>query len=88
MAGGFAAQCEKTFANIETVIKASGGDLTNIVKLTIYLTDIMRDQNVLNEITWRLFGREMMPPRTIVQIPMLAHEDMLIEIDAIAVVPD
>lgn len=88
MAGGFKAQCEKTFANIEKVVKASGGDLSHVVKLTIYMTNIMRDQNELNEITWRLFGRELMPPRTIVEIPMLAHEDMLIEIDAIAVVPD
>ena len=78
MAGGFAAQCEKTFANIEKVMKAAGGDLSNIVKLTIYMTHIMRDQGELNDITWKLFGREMMPPRTIVEIPMLAHEDMLI----------
>ena len=87
MAGGFAAQCEKAFRNIETVLKASGGDLSNIVKLTIYMTEIFRDQDTLNEITWRLFGREKMPPRTIVEITSLAHEDMLIEIDAVAVVP-
>ncbi len=87
MAGGFGAQCEKTFENIERVLAAAGGDLSGIVKLTIYLRDIFRDQDVLNEITWKLFGREKMPPRTIVEISSLAHEGMLIEIDAIAVVP-
>ncbi len=87
MEGGFRAQCDKTFQNIQTVLQAAGGDLANIVKLTIYLTDIFRDQDVLNEITWKLFGHERMPPRTIVEIASLAHKDMLLEIDATAVVP-
>ena len=87
LAGGFRTQCEKTFDNVEKILTSSGGDLTNIVKLTIYVTNVFRDQNELNEITWERFGRENMPPRTLVEVSSLSHGDMLIEIDAIAVVP-
>ena len=55
--------------------------------MTQYLTRVMRDQDVLNEITWELFGRERMPPRTLLGVPTLAHEDMLLEIDVVAQVP-
>lgn len=87
LAGGFRTQCEKTFSNVEKIVNAAGGDLGNIVKLTIYVTDVFRDQNELNEITWEWFGREKMPPRTLIEVSSLSHADMLIEIDAVAVVP-
>ena len=85
--GGFRVQCERTFENIERILAAAGADLTNIVKMTQYLTHVMRDQDTLNEITWELFGRERMPPRTLLGVPTLAHEDMLLEIDVVAQVP-
>ena len=87
LAGGFRTQCDKTFANVKKVLEAAGGDLTNVVKLTIYVTNGFRDQNELNEITWEQFGRENMPLRTLVGISSLSHADMLIELDAVAVVP-
>lgn len=87
LAGDFRTQCEKTFANVERVVTAAGGDLTNIVKLTIYVTNVFRDQNTLNEITWNLFGHDNMPPRTLLEVSSLSHVDMLVEIDAVAVVP-
>ena len=52
--------------------------------MTHYLVDVMRDQDTLNEITWELFGRERMPPRTLIEVPSLAHKDMLLEIDVVA----
>jgi len=82
--GGFRSQCEKTFENIATILAAAGADMTNIVKLTIYLVDVFRDQDTLNEITWETFGHDNMPPRTLLEIPSLAHKDMLLEIDATA----
>ena len=82
--GGFRSQCEKTFENIATILAAAGADMTNIVKLTIYLVDVFRDQDTLNEITWETFGHDNPPPRTLLEIPSLAHKDMLLEIDATA----
>ncbi len=85
--GGFRTQCERTFENIERILAAADAGLGNVVKMTHYLVDVMRDQDVLNEITWELFGRERMPPRTLIEVPSLAHRDMLLEIDAVAQVP-
>ena len=82
--GSFRTQCERTFGNIERILAAAEADLTNIVKMTHYLVDVMRDQDTLNEITWELFGRERMPPRTLIEVPSLAHKDMLLEIDVVA----
>ena len=85
--GNFRDQCQKTFKNIESILNAADADLTHIVKMTHYLVDVFRDQDALNEVTWELFGRERMPPRTLIEIPSLAHKDMLLEIDVIAQVP-
>ena len=38
--GDFDAQLAQTFANIETVLAAAGSDLSKVVKVTIYLTDM------------------------------------------------
>lgn len=37
---GFEAQVEQALANMQAVVAASGGQLTNIVKLTLFLTDL------------------------------------------------
>ncbi|MBM3511724.1 MAG: RidA family protein [Alphaproteobacteria bacterium] len=85
--GDFRDQCWKTFKNIERILNAGGADMTNVIKITEYLVNVMRDQDVLNEITWEIWGKEFMPPRTLIEIPSLAHKDMLLEIDVIAQIP-
>jgi enamine deaminase RidA (YjgF/YER057c/UK114 family) len=67
------------------VLAAAGADLTNVVKLTIYLNDVA-DQNVLNEVSAEMFGTENPPPRTVVQVAALNHVNMKLEIDVIAAV--
>ena len=85
MSGGFARQLRRTYENIHTVLAAAGADWRNIVKLTVYLTD-MSHQNELNAVTLGIFGTENPPPRTLIGVSCLSHEDMLVEIDATAFV--
>lgn len=40
VAGDFAARTRQVFANLQAVAQAAGGELSQIVKLTIYLTDL------------------------------------------------
>ena len=84
--GGIREQTEKTFANIGTILEASGADWSNVVKLNIYMTDV-GGQDVLNEISARHFDPANPPPRTVVEVTALAHPAMLIEIEAVAAVP-
>ena len=86
LAGTFRDQCERTFANMHTVLKAAGGDWASMLKLNIYLTD-MSQQNILNEISARTFGAANPPARTLVAVPELAHPSMMIEIEGVAAVP-
>jgi enamine deaminase RidA (YjgF/YER057c/UK114 family) len=86
LAGDIRDQIERTFANIEAILKAAGGGFENVLKLTIFMTDV-GEQNVLNEISARVFGAANPPARTLVQIPALAHPAMKIEIEGIAAVP-
>jgi 2-iminobutanoate/2-iminopropanoate deaminase len=85
MSGGFREQFDRTMHNINMVLHHCGADLSNIVKLTVYLTD-MSLQNELNEAVFDYFGRENPPPRTLIGVSTLSHQDMLIEIDVTAVI--
>jgi 2-iminobutanoate/2-iminopropanoate deaminase len=71
--------------NIRLVVEAAGGTMESIVKMTVYLTD-MSLQNQLNAAIFEVFGRERPPPRTLIGVTTLSHQDMLIEIDITAVV--
>ncbi|HMB74106.1 MAG TPA: RidA family protein [Gammaproteobacteria bacterium] len=78
----FGAQARRVFDNLTAVTEAAGGTLADIVKLTVYLTDLGRFAEV-NEIMTGYFA-EPYPARAaigVVQLPRSAQ----IEIDAIMV---
>jgi reactive intermediate/imine deaminase len=81
--GGFAEQAKQVFTNIETMCTAAGGNVNNIVKLTIYLIDLLHFP-VVNEIMTQYF-KPPYPARVTVQVSALPKAAQ-IEIDAILVV--
>lgn len=84
--GDMKEQTERTFEHMHQILKAAGGDFSNVVFLTIYLTD-MSLQNILNDISYAKFSHENPPARTLIRVEELAHPNMLIEIDGIAAIP-
>jgi reactive intermediate/imine deaminase len=82
VAGGFQAQATRVFDNLEAVARAAGGALSDIVKLTVYLTDLGRFAEV-NEIMARYFA-EPYPARAAIGVAALPRQ-VQIEIDAIMV---
>lgn len=84
--GDITAQAVQIFENIKALVEQAGGTMDDIVKLTIYLTD-MRDRPKLLEIRKKYFTSDF-PTSTLVMVSMLAFEGLLIEIDAIGVLPD
>jgi len=86
LAGDFREQTERTFSHIKQIIDAAGAQMKDILKLTIFTTD-MGSQNILNEISDRYFGHEQPPARSLVGVPALAHPGMLIEIEGVAAAP-
>jgi len=70
------------FANIEAILKAAGSSLQNIMKLTVYLTDI-NDIKFVNEVIEEIFTGRQYPARTTIQVSRLP-KDAKVEIEAIA----
>ena len=73
-------QTHQVFKNLQSVAEASGGGLNDIVKLTIYLTDLSAFA-IVNEIMVRYFI-EPYPARATIEISALP-KSALIEVDAI-----
>lgn len=78
----FKEQVHQVFKNIQAISQASGSNLNQIVKITIYLTDLSNFPQV-NEIMAQYF-KEPYPSRVTVQVSKLP-KDAQIEIDAISV---
>lgn len=79
---GFLAQAEQVFVNLKTICEAAGGNLNDVVKFNVSLTDL-NDFAVLNEV----FARHLSAPypaRAAVQVAALPKGG-LIEIEAIMV---
>lgn len=81
--GDFAAQAHRVFDNLRAVLAAGGAELRNVVKATVYLTDLA-NFGTLNAIYAEAFG-DHKPARTTVQVAGLPKGAQL-EIDLIAVV--
>jgi reactive intermediate/imine deaminase len=82
----FAAQATQVFENLKLALAAAGATFENLVKVTTFVTD-MSEIAALRTIRAKYYGRNA-PASTLVQIGKLAHPDLLIEIEAIAVVPE
>ncbi len=82
--GGFEPQCRKCLEQVKRLMEEAGGDLSYIVKTTVFLADLA-NFNRLNEIYREYFPTDR-PARTCIQIAALPlNAD--VEIEAIAVAP-
>ncbi len=81
--GDFRAQAELAFANLDRALHAGGSSLANVVKVTIFLTDMSHFPEVV-ELRGRYFSSPY-PADTIVEVSSLYAKDAMIEIEAIAV---
>ncbi|ACU34167.1 RidA family protein [Actinosynnema mirum] len=88
--GDLAAQAEQAYLNVGTALAAAGATLGDLAKLTIYVVDWRLDlMPVLMEGVNRAFARlggSSLAPVTLIGVAALAEPDLLIEIEATAVV--
>ncbi|RYG42797.1 MAG: RidA family protein [Chitinophagaceae bacterium] len=86
--GDMKAQAEQVLENIKAVLKAGGATFNNIIKWNVY---VLQGQSV--QPAFEVFQNEMKtmahPPLvTMIQVAGLANPDFLMEVEAIAVVPE
>jgi enamine deaminase RidA (YjgF/YER057c/UK114 family) len=82
--GDVEAQAERAMANIAMLLGEAGGELSDIVKIVVYLTDVRYREPV-----YRVMGRWLkgvFPVSTGLVVTALARPEWVVEIDATAVV--
>ena len=87
--GDFRAQLWRTYRNISALLESEGATWHDIVRTTCYLRDIERDYKDFNEVRTAFFdwlGLDPLPASTGIQA-RLCREHLLVEIEAIAIVP-
>ncbi len=83
--GGVEAQAGQVFKNLSAVIEACGATLGDVVKITVYLTDLSQFPQV-NEIMAGFFD-EPYPARATVEVSALPR-GALVEVDAVVALGD
>src|SRR5437867_3609663 len=78
----FAAQARQVMKNLKAMVEAGGGKLSDVVKLTFFLTDVRYRQDLV-PIREEFFGPKL-PASTLITTPALAHPDYLLEVEAVA----
>jgi len=79
--GGIEIEIKQTLNNIKAILEAAGSSLNDVVKVTVYLTD-MNDFKVVNEIYGQYFS-EPYPARAALEVSGLA-KDAKVEIQVTA----
>jgi 2-iminobutanoate/2-iminopropanoate deaminase len=79
------AQTRQVLDNMRAVLAAGGCRFEDVVKVTIFLTDI-DDRPKINPLRQQAFGATR-PASTLVEVPRLAVEGAKVEIECVAVVP-
>jgi reactive intermediate/imine deaminase len=83
--GDIRAQSRQVLENLQTALSRAGTGLSNVLHLTIYLTD-MSERSVFNEV-YEEFFRRPYPSRCAVEVSSLARKGMNVEVTAMAAIP-
>jgi 2-iminobutanoate/2-iminopropanoate deaminase len=83
--GDVRAQTVQVLENIQTILRANGADMQDVVSVTVYVTDITFLDRI-TDIRMQYFPSNG-PSSAIIEITKLAMPELLIEISAVAAVP-
>lgn len=83
--GDAAAQVEQVFDNLRRVLAACGGTLRDVVKMNVYVTDPSH-RPAIAEARLRHFSPGEYPASTYVVVSALAVPQLLVEIEAVAII--
>lgn len=80
----FQAQADRVFQNLRRALSSVGGSLDDVVKTTTFVTD-QKNVEKLREIRLKYLDKAHPPANTLVVVSSLARPNLLIEIEAVAV---
>jgi enamine deaminase RidA (YjgF/YER057c/UK114 family) len=85
--GDFELQVRTTFANLDRVLEAQGARREHVVQTTVYVTELRRHFDTLARLHAEFFGAHR-PTSTVLGVADLALPSQLVEIAAVAVLPE
>jgi 2-iminobutanoate/2-iminopropanoate deaminase len=81
-------QLNQTFENIAATLRAAGADFHSVARLTYYVVNYQPSHlQVIRSVRDRFVNLEKPPASTLVGVAALALPGLLVEVDAIAIVP-
>jgi enamine deaminase RidA (YjgF/YER057c/UK114 family) len=83
-AGDFRAQADRVYQNLGRALKAVGGSLDDVVKTTTFITD-SKNLPALREVRARYSHSGRPPANTLLVVSSLARPELMIEVEAVAV---
>jgi 2-iminobutanoate/2-iminopropanoate deaminase len=83
--GDVVAQTRRVIENLRTILAAAGATLNDVVKVTVYLAD-REDRARVNAVREEYFGANR-PASTLIEVGRFPIDGMLVEMEAIAVLP-
>jgi 2-iminobutanoate/2-iminopropanoate deaminase len=83
--GDAAKQTRQIFENMKKVLDAAGAGFADVLKVTVFLTDI-DDRARINPVRQEFFGPAR-PASTLVEVSKLVRPDLLVEIEAVVGLP-
>lgn len=82
----FRVQLRQSFSNLDTALKSQGLTFSDVVKLTTLIVDHNEEKlKVFTEEAMKIWPDKKFPANTLIPVPRLALDGMLVEIDATAV---
>ncbi len=81
-----ARQTEQIFSNIKTIIEEAGGNMNDLVKLTIFMTDVSQVQ-IFRDVRNKFINNDNPPASTLVEVSKLAGKDLLLEVESTVIIP-
>ncbi|MGH7534200.1 MAG: RidA family protein [Gemmatimonadales bacterium] len=88
--GDFRAQAERVFANLDLALRGAGVTFADVVKTTTFVTDLsqLAVLREVREVRARYLDAARPPASTVVEVKSLVRPELLIEIEAVAVLPE
>ena len=83
------AQTERVMESLQEMIRAAGGELTDIIQVTKFMRDLEANQDIVRDVMARYWGPDHRPASTTVEIVRLATDPrFILEVEAVAVIDD
>lgn len=87
--GDLRAQTVQVFENLKTALASAGATFNDVVKINWYVKDFKQENlAVLREVRTMYVNKDNPPASTLAGVAALAQDDYLIEVEAIAAIPD